>query len=223
MYDPTSIAEQVAQEFNYDVPGITSFYHFCYWRAWQQRPIAMLKKVGRQMRLFYAPVLPAYDRRKFIPLAIVYEIGAHSFDPESYREVLNGYPGTIEFIQRSALLGETAPPIEQPRLIRKVVAFLARAYLPLFALALVISATCLWTDCRKRLGPLAAVTLLVFAYNAAACLEVAIMQVFDGPRYSTVQFCFTVFAEFLALRLVLEGVLQLIRWGRPIQTSAPGE
>jgi len=33
----------------------------------------------------------------------------------------------------------------------------------------------------------------------------------------------TVRAEFLALRLLLEVVLQLIRWGRPIQTSAPGE
>ncbi|MEY2504748.1 MAG: hypothetical protein QOG27_1028, partial [Verrucomicrobiota bacterium] len=115
MYDPTSIAEQVSQEFNYDIPAIVSFYRFCYWRTWQQRPMAMLKKVGRQIALFYAPISPVYDRRKFIPLAIVYEIGAHSFDPESYREVLNGYPGTIEFIQRSASLGETAPPIEQPR------------------------------------------------------------------------------------------------------------
>jgi hypothetical protein len=84
------------------------------------------------------------------------------------------------------------------------VAFLARAYLPLVALTLVISAACLRTDFRKRIGCLVAVTLLVFAYNAAACLEVAIMQVFDGPRYSTVQFCFTLLAEFLALRLLVE-------------------
>jgi hypothetical protein len=154
---------------------------------------------------------------------MVYEIAAHSFDPESYRPLLNAYPGTGDFIRRSALLGQTAPPIEQARLLHKTLAFLARAYLPLLALTLVISATCLRTDCRKRLGRLAILTVLVFAYNAAACLEVAIIQVFDGPRYSTVQFCFTLFAEFLALRLVLEGVLQLTRWGRPIQTSTPGE
>ena len=223
MYDATSIAEQVAKEFNYDTTAITSFYRFCYWRTWQQRPVAMLTKIGRQIALFYAPVSPVYDRRKFVPLAIVYKIGAHSFDHESYREVLNAYPPGLELIRRSAVLGETAPPIEQSRLLRPTVAFLAGAYLPLLALTLVISAACLRTDFRKRIGRLAAMTLLVFAYNAAACLEVAIMQVFDGPRYSTVQFCFTVLAEFLALRLVLEGLIQLSRWGWPIQTSTPGE
>jgi hypothetical protein len=204
MYDPTSIAEQVAQEFNYDVPATTSFYDFCYLRTWQQRPLGMLKKIGRQIALFYAPVSPVYDRRKLIPLAIVYEIGAHSFDPASYRALLDAYPSAIEFIRRSALLGETAPPIEQPRLIRKAVAFLARTYLPLLAFVLVISVACFRTDFRKNIGGLAAVTLLVFAYNAAACLEVAILQVFDGPRYSTVQFSFTVLGEFLALRLLVE-------------------
>ena len=223
MYTATSIAEQVAQEFNYDIPAITSFYNFCYWRTWQQRPGAMLKKIGRQFALFYAPISPVYDRRKFIPLAIVYEISAHSFDRESYREVLSAYPGTLDFIRRSASLGETAPPVQQARLIHKLVVFLARSYLTLLGLTFVIAAACFRTDFRKTLGALAALTLLVFAYNAAACLEVAIMQVFDGPRYSTVQFCFTVFAEFLALRLVLEGLFQLVRWGRPIQTSAPGE
>jgi hypothetical protein len=207
MYDQTSIAEQVAQEFNNDIPAITSFYRFCYLRTWQQRPAAMLKKVGRQVALFYAPISPVYDRRKFIPLAFVYEVGAHSFAPEQYREVLNAYPAALEFIRRSALLGETAPPVEQRRIIQKIVVFLARAYLPLLALTVVISLACLRREVRKKIGPLLVLTLLVFAYNAAASLEVAIMQVFDGPRYSTVQFCFTVFAEFLALRLVAEALL----------------
>jgi hypothetical protein len=222
-YDPASIAEQVAQEFNYDIPAIVSFYQFCYRRTWQQRPVGMLKKVGRQVALFYAPISPVYDRRKTIPLALVYGIGAHSFDPEPYRKVFSAYPPALEFIRRSALLGETALPIEQSRLTRTMVTFLACSYRTLLALTLVIAAACLRTAFRKKLGPLAIVTLLVFAYNAAACLEVAIVQVFDGPRYSTVQFCFTVFAEFLALRLVLETALQMIRWGRPIQTSTPGE
>jgi hypothetical protein len=183
----------------------------------------MLTKIGRQIALFYAPVSPVYDRRKSVPLALLYKIGAHSFDHQSYREVFNAYPPALELIGRSAVLGETAPPIEQNRLLRWTIAFLASAYLPLLALTLVISAASLRTDLRKKMGWLAGVTLLVFVYNAAACLEVAILQVFDGPRYSTVQFCVTLFAEFLALRLVLEGVLHLIRWGRPIHTSTPGE
>lgn len=223
MYGANSFAEQVGREFNDDISAVTSFYYFWYRRTWEGRPLGMLKKIGRQIALFYGPASPVYDRRKNIPLAIVYRNGAGSFEYESYREVLSAYPGGLELIRRSAVLGETAPTIEQNRLTRMTIAFLARAYLPLLALTLLISAISLRADFRKTTGPLAALTLLVFAYNAAACLEVAIIETFDGPRYSTVQFCFTIIAEFLALRLVLEGLLQLIRWGRPIQTSAPGE
>lgn len=223
MCDPNSIAQLVGREFNNDVAAQIAFYRFWYWRTWQQRPVAMAKKVGRQLAFAYAPVSPVYDRRKNIPLAIVYKIAALSFDNDAMRPVLAGYPPAVELIRRSALLGEKAPLIQQNRLMRKALSFLARAFLPLLALTLVLSATCVRARVRKSMGWLAALTLLAFAYHFAAVFEVAIIQVFDGPRYSTVLFCFTLLAEFLALRLVLEALLYLIRWGRPIQTSAPGE
>jgi hypothetical protein len=223
MCDPSSIAQQVGREFSYDVSAQIAFYRFWYWRTWQQRPLAMLKKIRRQLALAYAPISPVYDRRKNIPLAIVYKIAALSFENDAMRPVLAGYPPAVESIRRSALLGQTAPLIQQNRLMRKALSFLARAFLPLLALTLVVSGTCVKARLRKSMGWLATLTLLVFAYHFAACFEVAIIQVFDGPRYSTVLFCFTLLAEFLALRLVLEALLHLIRWGRPIQTSAPGE
>jgi hypothetical protein len=220
MDEPNSIADQVALEFNDDISAITSFYRFYYCRTWQQQPVAMLKKIGRQIALFYAPISPVYDRRKVIPLAILYKIGADSFNHDAYWEVLREYPAAVEFIRRSAVLGETAPPIEQGRLIRLPVAFLANAYLTLLVLTLAISAATLRADFRKTIGPLVALTLLVFAYNAAACLEVAIIHVFDGPRYSTVQFCFTLLAEFLALRLLLEARLATFRPAYSVATPA---
>ncbi|HEX8897069.1 MAG TPA: hypothetical protein VF751_00100 [Chthoniobacterales bacterium] len=133
------------------------------------------------------------------------------------------HPAALEFIRRCAVLGETAAPIEQGRLIRIPVVVLAGAYLSLLVATLATSIGLLRADFRKTVGPLVILTLLVFGYNAAAALEIAILHVFDGPRYSTIQFCFTVFAEFLALRLLLEVLGHLIRWGRPIQTSTPGE
>jgi hypothetical protein len=223
MCDPNSIAQVVGREFNNDVAAQIAFYRFWYWRTWQQRSLAMLKKVGRQLALAYAPVSPVYDRRKNIPLAIIYRIGALSFNNEAMRRVINGYPPAVELIRRSALLGQSAPLIQQSRLMRKALSFLARAFLPLLTLTLVVSAACVRPRVRKSMGWLAALTLLVFAYHFAAVFEVAVIQVFDGPRYSTVLFCFTLLAEFLALRLVLEALLHSIRWGRPIQTSAPGE
>jgi hypothetical protein len=78
-------------------------------------------------------------------------------------------------------------------------------------------------DYREQMGWLALITLFVFSYNAAVCLETAILHSLDVPRYVTIQFYFTVLAEFLALRVLFEAVAYRIRCGRPIQTSAPGE
>ena len=76
---------------------------------------------------------------------------------------------------------------------------------------------------RARFGWLASLTLFLFSYNAAACLEVAIVNSLDVWRYCTVQFYFTLLAEVLAVWLGLETLVHWIRWGRPIQTSTPGE
>ena len=204
MYGENAMAEQVARDLNYDVPRANAFYIFYYWRTWRERPFAMLKKIANQMGVFYAPLSPVYDRRKVIPLTVNYAIGSRSFDHPSYRPILNGYPPALELIRRNAALAESAPPIEQSRLIRLLVIFLAVAYLPLLALTLLITAACLWRNFRKRVGWLVGLTLFIFAYNMAACLEVAIIHTLDVPRYSTIQFCFTVLAEFLAVRVLLE-------------------
>jgi len=207
MYGTKSIAEQLAVEFNDDIAALTSFYRFYYWRTWQQRPLQMLKKIVRQVALFYRTPSPVFDRRKAIPLTDVYKVGTTSFDLDSYREHLNAYPPAPEWLRRSAYLAEAASPIEQGRVIRLPIVFLSVAYLPLLGITLLIALACLQRGFRSRVGWLTALTLLAFAYNAAACLEVAVIATFDGPRYSTVQFCCTVLAEFLALRLILESVV----------------
>jgi hypothetical protein len=101
---------------------------------------------------------------------------------------------------------------------------LSAAYLPLLgasiALALLLMLRGAW---REQMGWLVLITLFVFCYNAAVCLETAILHSLDVPRYVTIQFYFTVLAEFLAIRLLFEAVAYWIRCGRPIQTSAPGE
>src|ERR1044071_2045200 len=216
MYGTNSIAAQLTAEFNDDIETLPSFYRFYYWRTWQQRPLEMAKKIARQVALFYRAPSPVFDRRKNIPLTDVYKVSAASFDSDSYREHLNTYPPARRWLPRTAYLAEAARPIEQGRVIRLPIVFLSCVYLPLLGVTLVSVVACLRSDFRKRVGLLAVLTLLVFAYNGAACLEVAIIATFDGPRYSTVQFCCTVLAEFLALRLLLEVWLQIIRWGRPI-------
>jgi hypothetical protein len=63
-------------------------------------------------------------------------------------------------------------------------------------------------DYRRRLGWLATLVLFVYSYNAACCLEVAIIHSLEIRRYVTVQMFFTLFAEFLALWFLCEIALE---------------
>ena len=87
---------------------------------------------------------------------------------------------------------------------------MAITYLPLLLSALALGLTVLFqAEWRKRLGWLAALVLLGYLYNAAACLEVAVIQSLEVGRFITVQMFLTLLAQFFALWFVLEVVLEL--------------
>jgi hypothetical protein len=224
MHNPGLCVAAIAREFNDDMPAVSAFYYYYYWRCWQQRPLAMTRKVGRQLALFYAPVCSAYDPGKNIPLAPWYEQSVGSLDRSSQPPVWNNYPPASELLRHSRELINRAPVIQQNRIIRMALTFLAVAYLPLLGATLAFAVAVLfWRGLRKQLGWLAMVALFVFAYNAAVSLETAIVHSLEVPRYATIQFYFTVLAECLAIRLLFEAAVYLMRWGRPIQTSTPCE
>ena len=54
------------------------------------------------------------------------------------------------------------------------------------------------------------------AYNAASCLEVAIVNSLEVYRYITVQMYSTLLTQFLALWLILEFALDLTKRGRTV-------
>jgi hypothetical protein len=59
------------------------------------------------------------------------------------------------------------------------------------------------------LGWLTVLVLFLYSYNAAACLEVAIVNSLEVRRYLTVQMFFTTVAQFLALWLLCEVALAM--------------
>ena len=88
--------------------------------------------------------------------------------------------------------------------------FLAGLYRPLLWVTLALIAVVLFQPrYRRRLGWLAVLVLFVYAHNAAACLEVAIINSLEIRRYVTVQMFFTTLAQFFALWLLCEMVLEL--------------
>jgi hypothetical protein len=98
--------------------------------------------------------------------------------------------------------------VEQPAYIRRPLGILAATHLPLLLIALALSAAVFFDkETRSRLGWLAAMVVFAYSYNAANCLEVAIVHSLDNPRYMTVQMFFAILAQFLTALLIFEVLL----------------
>jgi hypothetical protein len=198
------------REFGNNVPELCAFYRFYYARIWQERPLRVSRKIAIQMSLFYSEMCPAYNREKSLSLANGYADGANILGLEPHPELWRAYPPAVKFVERTRVLAGSAPVIWQPTPLRMTLSFLAGLYRPLLWIAVALSAAILFQQrYRRRLGWLAVVVLFVYVYNAAACLEVAIINLLEVRRYLTVQMFFTIVAQFFALWLVWEMVLEM--------------
>jgi hypothetical protein len=209
-FDPSSIARQLSREFGNNVAARCAFYRFYYWRTWQRRPLRALQKVARQFSIYYFPKCPAYTPIKIWPLIDVYQRAVTSFDRHDYRGIAQFLPKLADFMQRTKSLAQDARVTKQPRLLCVVLTHLAISYLPVLLLTLILSAIIFWRQGRWRhLRWLAALVLFGCAYNAASCLEVAIVNSLDVHRYITVQMYATLLTQLLALWLIFEVALEL--------------
>ncbi|MFZ3374954.1 MAG: hypothetical protein WA183_05325 [Chthoniobacterales bacterium] len=206
MYNESSIVRQLDKEFGNNVSALCAFYRFYYWRIWRQRPLLVVKKIARQMAIFYAPKCPAYRLRKSVSLTDEYNRSVTSLEPD--RKIWTAYPPAMDFMSRTALLAQSAPVVQQSAYIRRPHQILAETYLPLLLIALALSAVVfMQEERRRRFGWLAALILFVYSYTLASCLEVAIVHSLENPRYSTAQMFVTILAQFLTILLILEILL----------------
>jgi hypothetical protein len=209
MHNRNSIAGQLRNEFGNDVSALNAFYWFYYWRIWLQRPLLVIKKVARQMAVFYAPMCPAYSRERAFTLMNDYRLAVASLSPEAERIIWDAYAPAARLVARAETLARTAPIVQHPTIVRIALSILAGTYMVLFLTALALSVA-VFTHKRHRcrLGWLAALVLFVYSYNLASCFEVAVIHTLQNPRYVTVQIFFTILAQFLALWFVIEFALQ---------------
>ncbi len=208
MFNPTSIAAQLQREFGNDISALCAFYRYYYWRIWQQRPLLVLKKIARQMAVFYAPKCPAYRLRKSLSLTYEYNRSVTSLEIERYRKIWTAYPAAMDFMRRTELLARSAPIMQQSAYIRRPLSILAATYLILLLIALPLSVAVLFQEeLRRRSGWLAALVLFTYSYSVANCLEVAVVHSLENPRYATVQMFVTILTQFLTILLILEVLL----------------
>jgi hypothetical protein len=210
MYNESSIIAQLRREFDNNAPEMCAFFRFYYQRIWRERPFLVLRRIAIQMSLFYSEMCPAYNREKSLSLASLYGNGASILRLPPHPELWMAYPPAVQFMDRTESLARNAPVIWQPIPIRMTLSLLAGMYRPLLWIALALSALVLFRQrYRRRLGWLAALVLFVYSYNAAGCLEVAVINSLEVRRYVTVQLFFTVLAQFLALWLLCEMALEV--------------
>ena len=210
MSNPNSIAAQLRKEFGNNVSALGAFYWFYYRRIWLQRPLFVVKKIARQMAIFYAPKCPVYKQSQFLPLTNEYDGGVKSLGKESYRKIWMAYLPAVEFMARTEVLARTAPVIHQPLYIRIPLFILAPTYLIMLLIAFGLGAAVLLQEQqRTRLGWLAALVLFVNAYIMASCLEVAVVHSLEVVRKVTVLMFPAILAQFLALWFILEFALEM--------------
>jgi hypothetical protein len=209
-FNPSSIVAQLQREFDSNVSALCAFYRFYYWRTWQRRPFRALQKVARQFSICYFPKCPAYTSMKIWPLTDVYQRAIEHLDSERYRTFAASFLAFADFMQRTKSLAQNAPATKQAGHLREALSDLAASYLPLVLLTLILSAIIFWRESRwRRLRWLAALVLFGCAYNAASCLEVAIVNSLEVYRYITVQMYATLLTQLLALWLTLEFALDI--------------
>src|SRR5205807_9872374 len=137
-YKLSAVGEQLRRDFRNDLPALCAFYRFCYWRIWQQQPMLMLKKIVRQMAVFYAPKCPAYRLAKSLPLSNAYQQGVASLQRLDYPKVWAAYLPASDFMQRTRSLVLVAPVLVQSSYIRGPLTVMALTFGHLIFVALLL-------------------------------------------------------------------------------------
>jgi hypothetical protein len=226
MHNANSIAAQTRREFRGDVTALCTFYRFYYWRIWQKQPYRLLEKIARQMLIFYVPYCRAYDPGIIRNLGERYESSVASLSDPTYRKVWTAYPPAVDFMTRTQELAQRALRFQQPFIIPVVVYLIAISY-SIWLVAALVLAVIVAIDFGRwgRLRFIAALAVFGFSFNAACCLEVAIVYSLEIRRYSTVQLYSTLFAQLLGWWFILEFVLQMFERRREHapQLKGPGD
>jgi len=222
MYDPNSIAAETRREFRGNNAAVCAFYRFYYWRIWQKRPQQVLEKVARQMRTFYLPYCRAYEPRITQKFGGAYQQSVLSLGDPIYRKVWTAYPAAVDFMTRTQELGRRELRFQQPLLlpiIPMLVLLASITYSTLLIVAFVLAGFVAPIAAPfGRLRVVASLAVFAFLFNAAYCLEVAVINSLDIHRYLTVQMYSTLVAQLLGLWFVLEFVSEM--WERRKQRLA---
>ena len=176
------------------------FYWHYFRRILLRHPDWFLAKVWSQLLLFYSPDNQTFQTSREISLKEPYRLTLEVLRAPRFRPTFLRFPAGEKYEASCATLAARDLTLSDPPRIRACNLLLQRVYLPVFLAVLVASGLLLCSrKLRLAVGLIWPATLLVFSYNFGTCLETAIIHSLHNPRYVTVQFSFTILAEFVGI------------------------
>ncbi len=176
------------------------FYWYYVRRTLLRHPDWFLAKVWRQLLLFYSPNNQTFQTSREISLKEPYRLTVEVLQAPRFRPTFLRFPPSEKYEASCASLATRDLILSDPPRIRACNLLLQRVYVPVFLAVLIASGLLLCSrKLRLAVGLIWPATLFVFSYNFGTCLETAIIHSLHNPRYLTVQFSFTILAEFVGI------------------------
>ena len=186
---------------------VLGFYKYYYRRAWRKRPLEMLRKVGKQLGVFYNFTCPAFCAKGF-DLRRSYERSRLALDDPEIQKTLNAWPPAGRWRKDQAVLAGAAPMIDMNEPLRLTIKLLSHAYLPaLLAFLAILPWILSKSEMRTKFGLLCALLAIGYGFNFGNNLGIAILHTLDVARYSYVQFGTTLWTEMLTFVFLIELLL----------------
>ena len=207
MYD--SFCVEFAKMTGWDPAALNQFYLYYYRRAAVQQPLAMLRKVIGQMRIFYCSKVPVYRLAQTLDLTDEYALSPGLIT----KGIPYGmtYPPLVPYFQECANLGNTGAAILQIKRLTEWTRLFSAHYLDLLLVALISPLVLICCPFRRHLLWAVAGLWLAYSYNFGSCLTIAIVHSLELTRYTRVQLIYTVFAQCAAIYFLLETITYGVR------------
>ncbi|PWU10905.1 MAG: hypothetical protein C5B47_01540 [Verrucomicrobia bacterium] len=174
--------------------SLIRFCYYYYFRAWQQHPSAMVRKIIKQMEYFYSP-------KKLNIYAVNDDLGLPEMYSYSLRSLLAaGYPACaplkeylyeLQSINKAQKVGP-ALPRQMQWLIRASNAM----FFPIFLLSLTAAGALFFLGkayCELR--PAALLTLYYLSFNFVHCLTISVVFMMNVTRYHFNQISMSLVSE----------------------------
>jgi len=202
-YGADSVLNRWRRELGED--RFVSFLRHWYWRSLANRPLEFMAKIAGQLQVFYSFDCPAFRARNKWPLSSSYARSLSALSHRRWEQLLSKIPSGSAFVERTQALASRNIVVHQNKAVQLLHVCCARTYLLILLISVPLAGWFLLKQNRSEQSKWP-VFFVVFFYSATFgnVLGVSVLHSMEVARYSTVLFISALFAQFWAIRWLIE-------------------